>query len=474
MHLTLKSYIEQVEKWQLSPAEVVSHYISKAKKNNPDYNAFISFTDDYINQNLSSFSELPLHAAPIWVKDIILSQDQITTCGSKILENFKPPYSSTAFKNLEKAWWLTIWKTNMDEFAMWWSTESSYFGPATNIYWKNRVPWWSSGWSAIAVAWDFAIAALGTDTWWSIRQPAAFTNIVWIKPTYGRVSRFWVQSMASSLDQVWVFAKTVEDARLLLWVVSWFDPQDSQSDKKADDKNFLKSSDAQTIKNYKIAVPKQVFSEWLDPRIEERFQIMIEKLKSEWYFVSEVDLPVLSYSVPLYYTLMPAEVSTNLSRFDWIKFWLQDKTSGYDDIFKYYEKVRSEWLWDEVKRRILLWTFVLSSANYEWYYLRAQKARQKLKSDFNKVFSEYDLILLPTTPDIPRKIWERIDDPVKMYLSDMFTIPANIAGLPAISVPMWMVKDWDEELPTWIQIMWNRRNENKILDLAEVIEKLQK
>jgi aspartyl-tRNA(Asn)/glutamyl-tRNA(Gln) amidotransferase subunit A len=275
--------------------------------------------------------------------------------------------------------------------------------------------------------------------------------------------------MASSLDQVWVFAKTVEDARLLLWLISWFDPQDSQSDKKADDKNFLQSSDLQEIKNYKIAVPKQVFSEWLDPRIKERFQIMIEKLKSEWYFLSEVDLPVLSYSLPIYYTLVPAEISTNMARFDGIKFWLQGETGKFDDIFKYYERMRSEWFWDEVKRRILLWTFVLSSANYEWYYLRAQKARQKLKADFNKVFSEYDLILLPTTPDIPWKIWEKVDDPVKMYLSDLFTVPANLAWIPAMSIPMWMVSDWDEELPTWIQIMANRRNENKILDLAEVI-----
>lgn len=474
MNLTLKSYIQQVEKWQLSASEVVNHYLSKAKQNNSNYNAFINFYDEYINQNLSSFSDLPLHAAPIWVKDIILSQDQITTCASKTLENFKSPYSATCFQKLEKAGWLTIWKTNMDQFAMWWSTESSYFGPTTNIYGENRIPWWTSWWSAIAVAWDFVIAALWTDTWWSIRQPAAFTNVIGLKPTYGRVSRFGVQSMASSLDQVWVFTKTVEDARILLWAISWFDPKDSQSDKESDDNSFLQSWDKQEIKNYKIAIPKQVFSEWLDPRIKERFQIMIEKLKSEWYFLSEVDLPVLAYSIPLYYTLMPAEVSTNMARFDGIRFWLQDETKNFDDIFKYYEKTRSEWLGDEVKRRILLWTFVLSSANYEWYYLRAQKARQKLKSDFNKTFWEYDLILLPTTPDIPWKIWERINDPVKMYLSDLFTVPANLAWLPAISVPMWMVSDWDELLPTGIQIMWNRRNENKILDLAEVIEKLQK
>lgn len=473
MQLTLKSYIDQVEKWQLSPAEVVNHYLSKSKQNNSTYNAFISFTDEYINQNLSSFSDLYLHSAPIWVKDIILTKEQITTCWSKILEKFKPSYSATCFQNLEKAGGLTIGKTNMDEFAMWCSTESSYFWPATNVYWKNRVPWGSSWWSAIAVAWDFVIAALGTDTWWSIRQPAAFSNIIWLKPTYGRVSRFWVQSMASSLDQVWVFSKTVEDARILLWIISWFDPKDSQSDKKADSKNFLQTSTSKETKSYKIAIPKQVFSEWLDPRIKERFQIMIEKLKSAWYFLSEVDLPVLSYSVPLYYTLMPAEVSTNLARFDGIRFWLQDKTMNYDDIFKYYAKIRSEWFGDEVKRRVLLWTFVLSSANYEWYYLRAQKVRQKLKSDFNKVFSEYDLILLPTTPDIPWKIWDKKDDPIKMYLSDMFTIPANIAWIPAISVPMWMVSEWDELLPTGIQIMANRRNENKIFDLAEVIEKFQ-
>lgn len=474
MHLTLKSYISQVEKKILSPKDVVSHYLSKAKENNGKYNAFISFTDEYVNQNIDKFSDFPLKSAPIWVKDIILTKDQITSCWSQILEKFKSPYSATCFQNLEKSGWLTIWKTNMDEFAMWWSTEASYFWPSTNIYWKNRVPWGSSGWSAIAVAWDFAIAALWTDTWWSIRQPAAFSNIIGIKPTYGRVSRFWVQSMASSLDQVWVFTKTVEDARILLWAISGFDPKDSQSDKRANDKNFIKSADLQEVKNFKIAIPKQVFSEWLDPRIKSNFLNIIEKLKSAGFFLSEVDLPVLSYSLPIYYTLVPAEVSTNMARFDGIRFWLQDETRNYDDISKYYEKVRSQWFGDEVKRRILLWTFVLSSANYEWYYIRAQKARLKLKSDFNKIFWEYDLILLPTTPDIPWKIWSKVNDPVKMYLSDLFTVPANLAWLPAISVPMWMVSDWDELLPSGIQIMWNRRNEKSVLDLAEVIENLQK
>jgi len=473
MHLTLKSYIKQVEEKLLFPKDVVKHYLSKAKQNNNKYNAFINFYDEYINQNLDKFSDFWLMAAPIWVKDIILTKD-LTSCWSQMLKEFRSPYSATCFQNLEKAWGLIIWKTNMDEFAMWSSTETSYFWPSQNFYGKNRVPWGTSWWSAIAVAWDFVIAALWTDTWWSIRQPAAFSNIVWMKPTYGRVSRYGVQSMASSLDQVWVFTKTVEDARILLWSISGFDHKDSQSNKKADNKSFLKSVDLQEVRNLKIVIPKQVFSEWLDPRIKSNFLNILDKLKLAGFCISEVDLPVLSYSLPIYYTLATAEISTNMARFDGIRFWLQDETRNYDDISKYYEKIRSQWFGDEVKRRTLLWTFILSSSHYEWYYIRAQKSRQKLKSDFNKVFWEYDLIILPTTPDIPWKIGEKVDDPIKMYLSDLFTVPANLAWLPAISVPMWMVSDWDELLPSGIQVMWNRRNEKSVLDLAEVIENLQK
>lgn len=468
MNLTLKQYIDWVQNWKLNPKDVINHYLTKAQNQNSEYFSFIRFHEDYVSNNLDLFSNRPLHSAPIWIKDIILTKDYITSCGSHILENYVSPYSATCFLNLEKNWWLMIWKTNMDEFAMWWSTENSYFWITKNNHWIDRVPWWSSWWSAVAVSSDSCTAALWTDTWWSVRQPASFCWVVWLKPTYGRVSRYWVQSMASSLDQVWTFTKTVEDARILLSSIAGFDQKDSQSNTKADDFDFLQYSDP---KKLKIWLPKQVLWEWLDTKVKNKFLQTIENLKSSWFDVQEISIPPLEYSVSMYYTLMPAELSTNLARFDWIKFWLQEDTKNFDSMMKYYSHIRSSGFWEEAKRRILLWTFVLSSANYEWYYLKAQRARQQLKSDFDKVYSSYDIIIMPTVPELAWKIWDRKNDPLKMYLADMYTIPANMWWLPAISVPIWTINDDWEDMPIWIQLMWNLRQEKKILDLWEWIEK---
>lgn len=468
MNLTLEQYIKWIDKWKLDATEVVNYYLNKAKKENPKYNCFVRFHEDYVKNNIESFKSRQLKSAPIWIKDIIFTKDLISSCGSKMLENYVSPYSATCFENLEKNWWMMIWKTNMDEFAMWSSTENSYFWPTINNHWENLVPWWSSWWSTVAVSADFCIAALWTDTWWSIRQPSALCGIVWMKPTYWMVSRYWVQSMASSLDQVWTITKTVADAQILLQAIAWFDPKDSQSDKRAD--NFKINNNAE--KKIKIAIPKEVLWEWLDEKIKERFLETVEKLRKKDFEIDEISIPLLSYSIPIYYILMPAEVSTNLARFDWIKFWLQEGTMNFDNIQKYYEKIRSEWFGDETKRRILLWTFVLSSANYEWYYLKAQKAREKLKSDFDKLFTKYDIILTPTSPEPAWKIWERTNDPLKMYLADIYTVPANIAWLPAMSVPIWNIEKDNQSLPVWIQIMANKREENKIFELGKIIEEI--
>lgn len=468
MNLTLKQYIDWAKTWKLNPKDVIDYYLTKAKNQNSKYFSFIRFHEDYISNNLNQFSDRPLHSAPIWIKDIILTRDYITSCGSHILENYISPYSATCFLNLERNWWLMLWKTNMDEFAMWWSTENSYFWITKNNHWIDRVPWWSSWWSAVAVSSDSCIAALGTDTWWSVRQPASFCWVVWLKPTYGRVSRYWVQSMASSLDQVWTFTKTVEDARILLSSIAGFDPKDSQSNEKSDNFDFIKYTDP---KKLKIWLPTQVLWEWLDPKVKNKFLETIENLKSSWFDIQEISIPPLEYSVPMYYTLMPAEVSTNLARFDWIKFWLQEDTKNFDSMMEYYSHIRSSGFGEEAKRRILLWTFVLSSANYEWYYLKAQRARQQLKSDFDKVYSSYDIIIMPTVPELAWKIWDRKNDPLKMYLADMYTIPANMWWLPAISIPIWTINDDWENMPIWIQLMWNLRQERKILDLWEWIEK---
>lgn len=475
MNLTLKAYLQGVSDGTVDPQTVADFYLKKAQQENGEHFSFIRFHDDYVQKNIKTFKDRPLKGAPIGVKDIILTEEYITSCGSKMLENYVSPYSATCFLNLEKNGWLMIGKTNMDEFAMGSSTESSYFGKTINCYGKNRVPGWSSWWSAVAVASDCCIAALGTDTGGSIRQPAALCGIVGMKPTYWMVSRYGVQSMASSLDQVGVLTKTVEDAEILLKSIAWFDERDSQSDSRAD--KFVRSGNVEgwkggKVKELKIAVPKEALGEGLDPRIKELFLKRVDQLREQGFEIKEIDVPVLAYALSIYYTLMPAEVSTNLARFDGMKFGLQEESLGHDDIVSYYEKIRSAWFGDEAKRRILLGTFVLSSANYEGYYLKAQKARDQLKADLDKVFSVYDILLLPTSPEVAWKIGEKIDDPLKMYLADIYTIPANMAWLPAMSVPMGMIEDDGEQLPAGIQIMAQRWEEEKLFALGKVIEEL--
>ena len=297
-----------------------------------------------------------------------------------------------------------------------------------------------------------------------------------MKPTYGMVSRYGVQSMASSLDQVWVMTQTVDDAEILLKAIAWFDPKDSQSDPRADE--FVSSEqwtvNSEQCKTFKIGVPKEALWNWLDPKIKALFLETIEKLRVDWIVVEYINLPMLDYSVSMYYTLMPAEVSTNLSRFDGIKFGLQSDSMDADTLQKYYETIRSLWFGEEVKRRILLGTFVLSSANYEWYYLKAQKARDQLQTEFDVLFTSYDILLTPTVPEVAWKIGSRTNDPLKVYLADMYTIPANMWGLPAMSIPMGMVENQWEMMPTGIQLMGQQWSEKKLFGFGRYLEKLMK
>lgn len=469
MSLTLKQYIQGVESWKLKIENVVSEYLDKVESNIKwDLNVFIRAHREYVKNNLDVVKNSKLKGAPIVLKDNIMTKWYISSCGSKMLEEYLAPYSATCFRNMEKNGGLLLWKTNMDEFAMWSSTETSFFGNTLNNLGINRVPGGSSGGSAVAVAADLCLAALGTDTWWSVRQPAAFCGIVGLKPTYGRVSRYGVQSMASSLDQVGTLTKTVEDAEILLKAIMWFDERDSQSDKRADE--LIKSN--KQINEYKIALPKQAFGEGLNFKIKERVLAVVEKLREKWVQIDEVDLPVLDYGISVYYTLMPAEVSTNLARFDGIRFGLQEHTLNYDNIQEYYKDIRSKGFWEEVKRRIVLGTFVLNSANYEWYYLKALKVREKMKQDMDKIFEKYDLILSPTTPDVAWKIWEKINDPLKMYLEDMYTVPANLAWLPAISVPVGTIEDRWENMPVGLHLMANRWEEDDLFVIGGEIEKM--
>ena len=467
-NLTLKSYIQWVEEWKINAVDVIKLYLDKATKDSDNLHAFVRLHPDYVNENSDNFKNLPLRWVPIWIKDNIMTKWYISSVGSKMLENYVAPYSATCFKNLEAKWWLMIGKTNMDEFAMWSSTEYSAFWNTRNPYWTNRIPWGSSGWSAAAVAWDLCLAALWTDTWGSIRQPAALCGIVWLKPTYGRVSRYGVQSMASSFDQVWVLTKTVEDARIMLEAICGYDENDSQSNKKADKKDFedlnLKESDI------KIAVPNEAFNDALDSRVKELFLAKIDELKSHWYTVDYVDLPILKHVSAIYYMLISAEVTSNLGRFDGIRFGLQEDMKWMKELHDYYTKIRMEWFWSEVKKRILLGNYVVTKENYEKYYLRGYKARKLLQSELTKFYKNYHAILTPTTPTPAWKFWEKMSDPLLMYLEDMYTVTANLVWIPAISIPMWTVEDRWETLPVWIQLMWWKWQEGLLLYVAEKIE----
>jgi len=465
MSLTLKEYIEWIQNGTLDRDTIISNYIKKVEESiSSKENVYLRIQNNWVNLNV----DWVLKWAPIAFKDNVMTKWYISSCGSKMLENYVAPYSATCFENIEKNWWFVIWKTNMDEFAMWSSTETSYFWLTYNSFGTNRVPGGSSGWSAVAVAKDLCIAALWSDTGGSVRQPAALCGVVWLKPTYGRVSRYGVQSMASSLDQVWTFTKTVEDAEILLKSIMWFDEKDSQSDPKADE--IIKSN--KKLDEYKIALPKQVLWEWLDPKIKARILEVVDSLRSKWVQIDEIDLPVLDYWISIYYTLTPAEVSTNLARFDGIRFGLQKNTLDFENIHDYYTSVRSEWFGEEVKRRILLGTFVLSSANYEWYYLKAIKARQKLMQDMDKVFEKYDLILSPTSLELAWKVWEKINDPLKMYLADMYTVPANLAGIPAISIPVGTIEDDGEQMPVWLHLMANKWKEDDLFVVGREVESI--
>ena len=467
-NLTLAWYIDWVKNWNLDPAQVLESYIEKSK--NSDLNAYITISDEYAKKNLETQKSKPLAWAPVWVKDLILTKDIKTTCGSKILKDYIAPYSATCFENLENSWASIIWKTNLDEFAMGSSNETSYFWNVLNPLDKTRIPGWSSGWSAAVVAWDLALASLWTDTWGSIRQPWALCGVVGIKPTYWVVSRYWVQSMTSSLDQVWTFTKTTQDWVVLLNSICGYDIRDSQS-LKVDTKIWFEALEQKDLKWMKIAFAKQFFSSWIEENVKQKILENIEQLKILWAQVDEIDFPLLDSSLSVYYIICPAEVSTNLSRYDWIRYWLQKNTFDYENIQSYYQAVRSEGFWDEVKRRILMWTFVLSAGYYDAYYNKATKVRQKLTNQFEKFFQDYDAIVGPTSPSVAWKFWEKSDDPLKMYLSDIYTIPANLAGLPAMSLPVWNVAENDISLPVGFHIMAWKLQEHKMFRIANVLEK---
>ena len=463
MNLTLKQYIDGIESGKFSQQEVYDAYMKKSKDRNEELNAYISFN----KQGVSDMKDTILKGAPIAIKDNFLVKWGPVTCASKILEWYIAPYDATTYSNLTTNGGVLLGKTNLDEFAMGGSTENSCYGPSKNPHDITKIPWGSSGGSAVAVAADLCIAALGSDTWGSIRQPASLCGIVWFKPTYGRNSRYGVVAMASSLDQVWVFTKTVEDCVILSKTLAWKDPLDATSIEKNDLNTWDEALTKENIKDLKIAVPRQLLEEWIDLNVKKTIENAIQKIENLGAKVDYVDMTTLKHAIEVYYIVMPAEVSTNLAKFDGIRFGKWANSFDFPDVYAYYEKVRADGFGDEAKRRIMVGSYVLSAGYYDAFYNKAQKVRRLIKNEYDKIFADYDLVIWPVSPDVAWDIWEKADDPIKMYLADIYTIPVNLAGLPAMSLPVWKA----DGLPVWLHIIANQWQENKIFHLANILEK---
>lgn len=418
----------------------------------------------HVNRNAhSEKKEGRLSGIPVAVKDNICVKDEDTTCGSRILKGFKPPYDATVIKRIKNEGAVLLGKANMDEFAFGSSCETSCYGPTKNPWDLERIPGGSSGGSAAAVAADETILALGSDTGGSIRQPASLCGVVGLKPTYGRVSRYGLIAFASSLDQIGPITKDVQDAAIMLNVIAGYDDMDSTSvDIPVPD---YTNSLVKDVKGLRIGVPKEYFIKGIDPEVESSVKKAISLLRGLGAQIKEVSLPHTEYAVSTYYIIAPAEASSNLARFDGVQYGFRSDQAC--DLIDMYIKTRSVGFGNEAKRRILLGTYCLSSGYYDAYYLKAQKVRTRIKEDFDKAFKECDCLVTSTSPTPAFRIGERAEDPLSMYLSDIFTISANLAGLPAISIPCGFT---DKGLPIGLQILAKPFDEETIFRAAYTFE----
>ena len=465
--LTLVELIDKIKKKEVSSKETTIAYIERCKKSKK-LNSFITEDFDHALKKADTFDNNPnfekkLPGIPIAVKDLFCTKDLRTTAGSKILNNFVPTYESTVTNNLWENGAILLGKLNCDEFAMGSSNETSFFGNVQNPIGENLVPGGSSGGSASALAAKLTPATIGTDTGGSIRQPASFTGTVGLKPTYGSCSRYGIVAFASSLDQAGPMTRDVKDCALMFEVMSSYDKKDSTSvDFKRDNYlNKLKDS----IKGKKIGIPKEYRVDGMSKEIDELWQKGIKIIKEAGADVVDISLPNTMYALPAYYIVAPAEASSNLARYDGVKYGFRSKGENLIDM---YEKTRSEGFGDEVKRRILIGTYVLSSGYYDAYYLKAQKVRKLIKNDFDQAYKNVDAILTPSTPSSAFKIGEKTDDPVSMYLNDIFTVPINLAGLPAISIPAGIDA---KGYPLGLQIIGKAFDEQNIFNIAYTMEK---
>ncbi|MDP8216575.1 MAG: Asp-tRNA(Asn)/Glu-tRNA(Gln) amidotransferase subunit GatA [Candidatus Kaelpia imicola] len=464
-----------IDKKEVRIKEVVESYLERIEESDKDINAYISIDKERAIEEAERLdrdnSDLPLKGLPIAIKDNLCVKDEPTTCGSKILEGFKPPYSATVIENLKNNGAILLGKTNMDEFAFGSSCETSCYGVTKNPHDTSRVPGGSSGGSAAAVGAKEALWALGSDTGGSIRQPASLCGVVGLKPTYGRVSRYGLIAFASSLDQVGPLAKDVKDTALLLEAISGYDPRDSTSSNK-ESPEYSKNLEP-ALKGIKVAIADEYFPKGVDGEIKDRIDRVLELLKKEGATVDRISLPHTEYAVSTYYIIAPSEASSNLARYDGVEYGLRVKNADWiegvaNPMVKMYLATKSEGFGEEVKRRVILGTYSLSSGYYDAYYLRAAKVRTLIKRDFQEAFKRYDCIISPTSPTAAFKLGEKREDPLKMYLSDIFTIPANLAGIPAISIP---VGKNSENLPLGLQIMADYFQEQRLLNIAYGIER---
>ena len=456
---------------KVSSVELTQLFLARIAKLNPDLNAFITVDAGRAMEDARSADARrsageagALLGIPVAQKDIFCTRGLATTCGSKMLANFVSPYDAHVIEKFGGAGAVLLGKTNMDEFAMGSSNESSHFGPVKNPWRTSAVPGGSSGGSAAAVAARMAPAATGTDTGGSIRQPAAFSGVCGLKPTYGVVSRFGMIAFASSLDQGGPMAKTAADLAALLDVMAGFDARDSTSLERPGE-NYARDLD-QPVAGLRIGLPREYFGEGVDPDVAARVRESIRWFESQGAKTVEITLPNTHLAVPVYYVLAPAEASSNLSRFDGVRYG--HRASGYADLYEMYCKTRAEGFGAEVKRRILVGTYVLSHGYYDAYYLQAQKIRRLIAKDFSEAFTRCDLIMGPAAPTTAFEIGAMSEDPVQMYLNDIFTIPASLAGLPGMSIPC----GFDAKgLPVGLQVMGNYFSEARMLNAAHQYQK---
>lgn len=466
MHMhTLAEQAKQLQNKSISSVELTQHYLDRIKQLDPEINSYITVTEEQaLAQAAAADAKIAagvsggLTGIPIAHKDIFCTKGVKTTCGSKMLDNFIAPYDATIVEKYQNAGAVMLGKTNMDEFAMGSSNETSYFGKVHNPWARNCVPGGSSGGSAAAVAARLAPAATATDTGGSIRQPAALCGVTGIKPTYGRVSRWGMIAFASSLDQAGVISLTAEDAALMLTTMAGFDKKDSTSIDK-DVPNYSGTLD-NDLSGLRIGIPEEYFGEGLNPGTEKAVQDAIKEFEKLGATIKSISLPNNKLAVPAYYVIAPAECSANLSRFDGVRYG--HRCDNPQDLEDLYKRSRGEGFGEEVKRRILVGTYALSAGYYDAYYRKAQQVRRLIKDDFDRAFADVDLVLGPTSPSPTFEFGSKADDPVAMYLEDIYTIATNLAGLPGMSIPCGLVDD----KPVGLQLIGNYFQEGLMLNAA--------